>query len=159
MATLWSTKRAWVFDLCSVNCQINSQQAYTSNLDAAWQVMLVEHANLNPMGGQSGNESVPRAGCPVVNLRPTLRCLLDAGFSVAVGEERSEGFKAVRSRSKKTRYIAGVVTPASPHYAKGLVDSDTDAELCVPHSPPTVGIVSTAVGYSVIQVRSDLTSS
>lgn len=41
-------------------------------------VMLVEHAGLNPMG--SG--PVAKAGCPVSNLRPMLRDLTDAGFSV-----------------------------------------------------------------------------
>lgn len=48
--------------------------------------MLVQHAGLNPMG-----RGIPRAGCPAVNLRRTLRDLVvDAGFSVVVCEEVPE---------------------------------------------------------------------
>ena len=41
-------------------------------------VLLVQHAGLNQMG--SGNP--PRAGCPHMNLRRTLQCLVDANLSV-----------------------------------------------------------------------------
>jgi len=41
-------------------------------------LMMVEHSGLNPMGGKA------RAGCPVVNLQPTLDGLTAAGLTVAV---------------------------------------------------------------------------
>ena len=41
-------------------------------------VLLVQHAGLNQMG--SGNP--PRAGCPHMNLRRTLQCLVAANLSV-----------------------------------------------------------------------------
>lgn len=47
----------------------------TMGIDA---VMLVEHAKLNCMG--SGRP--PKAGCPVMNLKRTLRDLTNAGFDV-----------------------------------------------------------------------------
>lgn len=49
----------------------------TMGLDA---VMLVQWANLNPMGGKDANP--PRAGCPLANLRATLRDLTNNGLSV-----------------------------------------------------------------------------
>lgn len=75
-------------------------------------VMLVEHAGLNPMGAGD----TPRAGCPAGNLRRTLDCLLEAGVSVAVAEEAPEPYRYGARARQKERYVAGVVTPAAPHY-------------------------------------------
>jgi hypothetical protein len=47
-------------------------------------VLLVEYANLNPMGA---DPVIARAGCPKQNIHRTLRDLTDAGFSVVVIEE------------------------------------------------------------------------
>ena len=92
-------------------------------------VQLVEHAGLNPMSGAAGTAEVPKAGCPVSNLRATLRTLTDAGFSVAVGEEAPQPFGLVKSRAPKERFIAGVVTPASPVYLNGYVELEADGDL------------------------------
>ncbi|KAB1219312.1 DNA mismatch repair protein MSH1, mitochondrial [Morella rubra] len=45
--------------------------------------ILVEYAGLNPFGGLR-SDSIPRAGCPVVNLRQTLDDLTRNGYSVVI---------------------------------------------------------------------------
>lgn len=83
------------------------------------------------MSGAAGTAEVPKAGCPVSNLRATLRTLTDAGFSVAVGEEAPQPFGLVKSRAPKERFVAGVVTPASPVYLNGYVELEADGDLTV----------------------------
>eukprot|EP00854_Cymbomonas_tetramitiformis_P006124 gene6124-7347_t len=73
-------------------------------------VMLVQYCSLNPMG----TTGVPRAGCPLQNLRRTLDDLTSSGFSVAVCQEAPEAYGARPKR--KTRFVSGIVTPASPVY-------------------------------------------
>jgi hypothetical protein len=65
--------------------------------------LLVEYAGLNPMGGLNSHY-VPKAGCPVVNLRQTINDLTSHGFSVSVIEE-VQGPSS--SRERKKRYLAG----------------------------------------------------
>ena len=78
-------------------------------------VSLVEHAALNPMG--TGPNTMPRAGCPASNLKRTLDDLVrGASLSVVVAEEAPEGYSYGSRARKKERYVAGVVTPAQPHY-------------------------------------------
>ncbi|KAK1429990.1 hypothetical protein QVD17_12391 [Tagetes erecta] len=55
--------------------------------------ILVEYAGLNPCGGLR-SDSVPKAGCPVVNLRQTLDDMTRYGFSV---------FQSVRLELEKER--------------------------------------------------------
>ena len=125
-------------------------------------VALVEHAGLNPMGSYSGAAAgrelkAPRAGCPKGNLRATLRALTDAGLSVVVLEEaQPEGFAAVRSRTRKDRYIAGFATPASPTYLPGFADEESDAELRAAAPPPIVGLTASSRGYSAFWINPDL---
>uniref|UniRef100_A0A2P2IS97 DNA mismatch repair protein MutS-like N-terminal domain-containing protein n=1 Tax=Rhizophora mucronata TaxID=61149 RepID=A0A2P2IS97_RHIMU len=64
---------------------------------------LVEYAGLNPFGGQRV-DSIPRAGCPVVNLRQTLDDLTRHGYSVCIVEE-VQG--PTHARSRKGRFISG----------------------------------------------------
>ena len=81
-------------------------------------VLLVEHAALNPMG--TGASAMPRAGCPASNLKRTLDDLVrGASLSVVVAEEAPEPYSYGTRARKKERYIAGVVTPAQPHYFSG----------------------------------------
>ena len=78
-------------------------------------VLLVEHAALNPMG--TGANTMPRAGCPASNLKRTLDDLVrGAALSVVVAEEAPEAYSYGTRARKKERYVAGVVTPAQPHY-------------------------------------------
>lgn len=65
--------------------------------------ILVEYAGLNPFGGLR-SDSVPRAGCPVVNLRQTLDDLTRNGYSVCIVEEVQGPTQA---RSRKGRFISG----------------------------------------------------
>ena len=96
---------------------------------------------------------LPRAGCPVVNLRRTLRDLTDAGLSVVVCEELAPAPGASRARMKE-RFEAGVVTPASPLYVYGLAladDARDDAAAAAADSrggeqPPIVGVAASARG-------------
>ncbi|PRW39283.1 mitochondrial-targeted muts 1 [Chlorella sorokiniana] len=114
-------------------------------------VLLVQHAGLNPMG--SGVP--PRAGCPKQNLRRTVEDLVNAGLSVAVCEEAPENYSyGLAHKKQKDRYIAQVVTPASPHLLHGLVDEETD--LLFDAAPPLLALVPQVGGYTVLEVSVDL---
>lgn len=86
-------------------------------------VILVEHAGLNPMG----REGIPRAGTPIKNLRRTLMDLVEeSGFSCVVCEEMPEAYQYGKRSSPKTRFIGGVVTPASPMYTYNMVEDNAE---------------------------------
>ncbi|XP_072987924.1 DNA mismatch repair protein MSH1, mitochondrial isoform X1 [Typha latifolia] len=107
--------------------------------------ILVEHAGLNPFGGLR-SDSIPKAGCPVVNLRQTLDDLTRSGFSVCIVEEVQGPTQA---RSRKSRFISGHAHPGSP-YVFGLAGVDHDVEF--PDPMPVVGISHSAKGYCMISV-------
>lgn len=107
--------------------------------------ILVEYAGLNPFGGLR-TDSIPRAGCPVVNLRQTLDDLTRNGFSVCIVEE-VQG--PVQARSRKGRFISGHAHPGSP-YVYGLVGVDHDLDF--PEPMPVVGVSHSAKGYCLISV-------
>ncbi|XP_038701517.1 DNA mismatch repair protein MSH1, mitochondrial isoform X1 [Tripterygium wilfordii] len=107
--------------------------------------ILVEYAGLNPFGGLR-SDSVPRAGCPVVNLRQTLDDLTRNGFSVCIVEEVQGPTQA---RSRKDRFISGHAHPGSP-YVYGLVAVDHDLDF--PEPMPVVGISRSARGYCITSV-------
>ncbi|CAI9118019.1 OLC1v1019520C1 [Oldenlandia corymbosa var. corymbosa] len=94
--------------------------------------ILVEYAGLNPFGGLR-SDSIPRAGCPVMNLRQTLDDLTRHGFSVCIVEEVQGPTQA---RGRKSRFIAGHAHPGSP-YVFGLVEDDRDLDF--PEPMPVVG--------------------
>lgn len=105
--------------------------------------ILVEYAGLNPFGGLR-SDSIPRAGCPVMNLRQTLDDLTRSGYSVCIVEEVQGPTQA---RSRKGRFISGHAHPGSP-YVFGLVGVDHDLDF--PEPMPVVGISHSAKGYSII---------
>uniref|UniRef100_A0A7N1A003 DNA mismatch repair proteins mutS family domain-containing protein n=2 Tax=Kalanchoe fedtschenkoi TaxID=63787 RepID=A0A7N1A003_KALFE len=107
--------------------------------------ILVEYAGLNPFGGLR-SDSIPRAGCPVVNLRQTLDDLTRHGYSVCIVEE-VQG--PVLARSRKGRFISGHAHPGNP-YVYGLIAVDHDLEF--PEPMPVVGISRSAKGYSMVRV-------
>ncbi|XP_071689585.1 DNA mismatch repair protein MSH1, mitochondrial [Rutidosis leptorrhynchoides] len=107
--------------------------------------ILVEYAGLNPFGGMR-SDSIPKAGCPVVNLRQTLDDLTRHGFSVCIVEE-VQG--PTQSRSRKSRFISGHAHPGSP-YVFGLVEDDQDLEF--PEPMPVIGISRSAKGYCMVSV-------
>ncbi|KVI08019.1 DNA mismatch repair protein MutS-like, N-terminal [Cynara cardunculus var. scolymus] len=136
--------------------------------------ILVEYAGLNPCGGLR-SDSIPKAGCPVVNLRQTLDDLTRNGFSVCIVEEVQGPAQA---RSRKSRFISGVSNcalfswtfitssevgsssatskddvwhahPGSP-YVFGLVEDDHDLEF--PEPMPVVGVSRSAKGYCMVSV-------
>ncbi|CAL1384358.1 unnamed protein product [Linum trigynum] len=107
--------------------------------------ILVEYAGLNPFGGLR-SDSVPKAGCPVVNLRQTLDDLTRNGYSVCIVEE-VQG--PVQARSRKDRFISGHAHPGSP-YVFGLVGADHDLDF--PEPMPVVGISHSARGYCMTSV-------
>ncbi|KAK4749147.1 hypothetical protein SAY87_026596 [Trapa incisa] len=107
--------------------------------------ILVEYAGLNPFGGLR-SDSIPRAGCPVVNLRQTLDDLTRNGFSVCIVEEVQGPTQA---RSRKSRFISGHAHPGSP-YVYGHVGVDHDLEF--PEPMPVIGISRSARGFSIVLV-------
>ncbi|PWA96416.1 GIY-YIG nuclease superfamily [Artemisia annua] len=107
--------------------------------------ILVEYAGLNPFGG-TRSDSIPKAGCPVVNLRQTLDDLTRHGFSVCIVEEVQGPTQA---RSRKSRFISGHAHPGSP-YVFGLVEDDHDLEF--PEPMPVIGLSRSAKGYCIVSV-------
>ncbi|KAK6161130.1 hypothetical protein DH2020_004511 [Rehmannia glutinosa] len=99
---------------------------------------------------------IPRAGCPVVNLRQTLDDLTRNGFSVCIVEE-VQGPAQART-PKKSFYIWVILYidllfrhahPGSP-YVFGLVGDDHDLDF--PDPMPIVGISRSAKGYCMVSV-------
>jgi hypothetical protein len=117
----------------------------TYGFDAA---LLVQFAGLNPMGARPF-----KAGTPVVNLRSTLDKLLHHGFSVAVVEEAPQERLYGQTSARKTRYLAGIVTPSTPDYVHGLAKLDDDPEGFYTSSPPTLGVASGASGFTLVEVH------
>nr|ABA29739.1 DNA mismatch repair protein [Phaseolus vulgaris] len=114
----------------------------------AWGIdacVLVEYAGINPCGGLQ-SDSVPRAGCPVVNLRQTLDDLTQNGYSVCIIEEVQGPTQA---RSRKRRFISGHAHPGNP-YVYGLAAVDHD--LNFPEPMPVIGISHSARGYCINMV-------
>ncbi|KAH0462921.1 hypothetical protein IEQ34_007503 [Dendrobium chrysotoxum] len=107
--------------------------------------ILVEHAGLNPCGGLQ-SDCIPKAGCPVVNLRQTLDELTRNGFSVCIVEEVQA---PIQARSRKGRFISGHAHPGSP-YVFGLSGADHDVDF--PEPMPVIGISRSAKGYCMISV-------
>ncbi|KAL5214102.1 hypothetical protein ABZP36_003254 [Zizania latifolia] len=107
--------------------------------------ILVEHAGLNPFGGLR-SDSIPKAGCPVMNLRQTLDDLTRCGYSVCIVEEIQGPTQA---RARKGRFISGHAHPGSP-YVFGLAEVDHDVEF--PDPMPVVGVSCSAKGYCLISV-------
>ncbi|KAL4190692.1 hypothetical protein AMTRI_Chr07g76960 [Amborella trichopoda] len=107
--------------------------------------ILVEHAGLNPMSGLR-SDTVPRAGCPVMNLRQTLDDLTRSGYSVCIVEEVQGPTQA---RSRKGRFISGHAHPGSP-YVYGLAGADLEVDF--PEPVPVVGVSHSAKGYCLISV-------
>ncbi|XP_019181442.1 PREDICTED: DNA mismatch repair protein MSH1, mitochondrial isoform X2 [Ipomoea nil] len=107
--------------------------------------ILVEYAGLNPFGGLR-SDSIPKAGCPVVNLRQTLDDLTSNGFSVCIVEEVQAPTQA---RSRKSRFISGHAHPGIP-YVFGLVGDDHDLDF--PEPMPVVGISRSVKGFCIVSI-------
>ena len=56
----------------------------------------------------------------------------------------------------KDRYIAAIVTPASPNYVKGAASQGEDVDFGDGSAPPVIGLASSALGYTVVTVEPDL---
>lgn len=97
------------------------------------------------MGGLR-SDTVPKAGCPIMNLRQTLDDLTQEGFSVCIVEE-VQGPQA--KGQLKERFIAGHAHPGNP-YVYGLVGADVDLEF--PEPVPVIGISRTRRGYCLISI-------
>ena len=115
-------------------------------------VLLVMHAGLNPMG----TAGVPRAGCPLVKVQETLDRLTHRGFSVVVCEEVPSMNPYGQRAPPKERYVAAVITPASPQYVVGAADAGDDVAFDGGAPPPVVAAAATATGYTLISIEPDL---
>ena len=114
-------------------------------------VMLVMHAGLNPMGGAG---AVPRAGCPLLKVQETLDRLTSKGIRVRRLRRGSVMNPLGQRAPPKERYVAAIVTPASPQYVVGAADAGDDVAFDGDAPPPVVGVASGAVGYTVVSVES-----
>nr|GEU37657.1 GIY-YIG nuclease superfamily [Tanacetum cinerariifolium] len=72
--------------------------------------ILVEYVGLNPFGGMR-SDSIPKVGCPIVNLRQTFDDLTRHGFSVCIVEE----VQGPKARARKIRFISGHAHLGSPY--------------------------------------------
>ena len=115
-------------------------------------VLLVMHAGLNPMG----TAGVPRAGCPLVKVQETLDRLTHRGFAVVVCEEVPSMNPYGQRAPPKERYVAAVITPASPQYVVGAADAGDDVAFDGDAPPPVVAVAATATGYTLVSVEPDL---
>ena len=119
-------------------------------------ILLVEFCGLNPMAGRA------KAGCPIANIQPTLDCLTRSGFRVAVYEEAADTDAAIGggatggSKSRlKNRMLAQIVSSASPTYLYDLILGNGDTLVTSPTARPHVGIISTASGYTIVEISSE----
>ena len=124
----------------------------TFGIDA---ILLVEHCGLNAMANKA------KAGCPIRNVQATLDGLTTNGYRVAVYEEgvdtdASTGYGASGgSKSRiKSRFLAQIVSAASPTYLYDLVllDHAADTLATGPMSRPYIGILSSQSGYTLVEV-------
>ena len=115
-------------------------------------VMLVMHAGLNPMG----THNLPRAGCPLIKVQETLDRLTSQGYSVVVVEEVPTPNQYGQKSAPKERYVSAVITPSSPQYVVGAAEAGDDVTFDGTPAPPVVGIASTAMGYTLMIVETDL---
>lgn len=108
-------------------------------------VMLIEHGNLNPMGGWKS-----RAGMPVENIQKTLDDLIRAGLTVTVSEER-EPPKGTR----KERFITERITTNTPQYLYNSLAREQDGTVPI-DALPFIGITRDAAGaMRVVKVDTD----
>ena len=70
-----------------------------------------------------------------------------AAHAQVVCEEVPEVKRYGLKTKGKSRFLAGVVTPAQPHYLFGLLDANQDPHLGM--APPTLGIANSVGGYKV----------
>lgn len=68
-------------------------------------------------------------------------------FAQVVCEEAPEAKKYGFKTKARQRFLAGVVTPAQPHYLHGLLDANQDPHLGM--VPPILGVAASAGGYQV----------
>jgi len=107
-------------------------------------VMLIEHGNLNPMGGKS------RAGMPVANIQKTLDDLIRAGLTVTVSEEREPP-----KGTGKERFITERITTNTPQYLYNSLAREQDGTVPI-DALPFIGITRDAAGaMRVVKVDTD----
>ena len=58
--------------------------------------------------------------------------------------------------SPKERYVASIVTPASPQYVVGAAANGDDVAFDGHAPPPVVAVAATAIGYTLVSVECDL---
>jgi MutS domain V len=100
--------------------------------------------------------------CPLLTFAPHLppKGLTSKGFRVAVYEEGADtdaspgpGASASSKSRIKNRFLAQIVSPASPTYLYDLVLlSNADTLLAASPARPYVGIISLSSGYTVVEV-------
>ena len=78
----------------------------------------------------------PNAGTTCITVYPDKQVVCEE-----TPEPRTYGART----NKKQRFVAGIVTPAQPHYMYGLLDADMDPSLG--ETPPILAVATSAGGY------------
>ena len=92
----------------------------------------------------------------MVKVQETLDRLTHRGFAVVVCEEVPSMNPYGQRAPPKERYVAAVITPASPQYVVGAADAGDDVAFDGDAPPPVVAAAATATGYTLISVDPDL---
>ena len=79
--------------------------------------------------------------------------LLTAKHPQVVCEEAPEPYAYGTKTKRKERFLAGIVSPASPNYVHGLVDVPGAVPLEAP--PPLLGVAASVAGYKAGAPRAE----
>lgn len=115
-------------------------------------VLLLQHAEEVTLGAES---DPPRVQIALSNLHSTLEALVyGAGLSVVVSDEERGPYSFSEKIKGMKRFITEVVTPATPHFLRGLIDEDADVSL--EGAPPLLGVVPRSGGFDVVEIDAEM---
>ena len=144
-------KRGWVVDFTRKIAAQNPTDVILVRVGDFYEahglsaVMLIEHGNLNPMGGWKS-----RAGMPNENIQKTLDDLVRAGLTVTVCEEREP-----TRGTRKERFVADRITTHNPQYLHNSLAREHDGTIPM-DAIPFVGVTRDAAGaMRVVKVDTD----
>ena len=88
-----------------------------------------------------------------MKIQETLDRLTQRGYACVVCEEVPSMNPYGTRAPPKERYVAAVVTPASPQYVVGAAEHGDDVAFDSAAPPPVVGVAATSAGYTIVAVR------
>ena len=108
-------------------------------------LILVVFLGLEGSPWSLGMKSATGVWMPTPNIRTMKPCITLYPFEQVVCEETPEPKVYGARTGKKQRFMAGIVTPAQPHYMYGLLDAGVDPPLG--ETPPILAVATSAGGY------------